>query len=398
MIALTFPKLPDEVEKDVHACLQCGYCNFVCPIQLNDDRGFESWRVRGKMYHLKRYAHPGTIDRLMRRRPSITPEFVERVYNCTACGYCQHVCHAGIKFNDRWEQVKEWFVRNGYGPLDKHRHLRTRVIAKHNPYDEPHEKRDAWIPSKAKRSKNPEVIYFTGCTASYRQQKIAQDATRVLDAAGVEYDILGKDEWCCGSPLIRTGQTDIVTDAVDGLVKHNLREFEKRNARVVVTACAGCFMTLSHNYPIYAGKLDFKLFHLTQFIDRLISERKLVLKKPLPKRVAYHDPCHIGRHFGIFEEPRRILKAFPQSNYIEMRHNRYDSQCCGAGGGYKIQFNDRAEYIASLRVEEAKGLGAEMLVSACPFCVTNLTGGTKVAGVKMDIAELVSLVADSVSE
>src|SRR5512137_1083407 len=91
---MSLSSLPAEVEKDIHACLQCGYCNFVCPIQLNDDRGFESWRVRGKMYHLKRYAHPGTFDRLMRRKPDISPEFVERIYNCTACGYCQNVCHA----------------------------------------------------------------------------------------------------------------------------------------------------------------------------------------------------------------------------------------------------------------------------------------------------------------
>jgi Fe-S oxidoreductase len=156
-------------------------------------------------------------------------------------------------------------------------------------------------------------------------------------------------------------------------------------------------MTLSHNYPKYAGKPDFELFHLTQFVDRLIAEKRLVLKKPLPRKVAYHDPCHIGRHFGIFEEPRRILKAFPQSQYIELPRNRMDSQCCGAGGGYKIQFNDRAEYIASLRVKEAEAAGAEMLVSACPFCVTNLTGGAKVAGSDMQVAELVSLVADSVS-
>ena len=349
------------------------------------------------MYHMKRYAHPGTFDRLTRRGAKITPEFVERVYNCTACGYCEHVCHAGIKFNDRWEQVKEWFVKNGVGPLDKHKALRTRVISKHNPYDEPHENRENWIPRTAKRSKNPDVLYFAGCTASYRQQKIAQDATRVLDAAGIEYDVLGRDEWCCGSPLIRTGQTDIVTDEKDGLVKHNLREFEKRNVSTVVTACAGCFMTLKHNYPKYAGKLDFELFHLTQFIDKLIADKELVLKKPLPKKIAYHDPCHIGRHHGIFEEPRRILKAFPSSTFLELPHNRYNSQCCGAGGGYKIQFNDRAEYIASIRVKEAHDIGAEMLVSSCPFCVTNLTGGVKVAGVNMEIAELVSLVADSIS-
>ena len=394
---MAFPDLPKEVEKDVHACLQCGYCNFVCPIQLNPDKGWESYRVRGKMYHLKSYVHPGTFARLTGRRPKICPEFVERVYNCTACGYCQEVCHAGIRFNDRWEQVKEWFVKNGVGPLERHKALRTRVIAKHNPYDEPHENRESWVPKTAKRSKNPEVLYFTGCTASYRQQKIAQDSVRVLEAAGVEYDILGKDEWCCGSPLIRTGQTDIVTDEKDGLVKHNLNEIEKRGVGTVVTACAGCFMTLSHNYPMYAGKPDFKLYHLTQFVDKLIADKKLVLKKPLPRKVAYHDPCHIGRHFGIFEEPRRILKAFPQSTYLELPRNRLDSQCCGAGGGYKIQFNDRAEYIASLRVKEAKDIGAEMLVSACPFCVTNLTAGAKVAGIKMEIAELASLVAESVT-
>ena len=394
-MALT--ELPSEVEKDLHSCLQCGYCNFVCPIQLQDDRGFESYRVRGKMYHLKKYVHPGLWSRLTHGAPDISPEFVERVYNCTACGYCQKACHVEIPFNDRWEQIKEWFVKNGVGPLERHKALRTRVIAKHNPYDEPHERRADWVPKTAKRSKNPEVLYFTGCTASYRQQKIAADATRVLDAAGIEYDILGKDEWCCGSPLIRTGQTDIVTDEKDGLVKHNLNEIEKRGVRTVVTACAGCFMTLKHNYPKYAGKLDFELYHMTEYVDKLLSDKKLVLRKPLPKKVAYHDPCHIGRHFGLYEEPRRILRAFPQSTYIELPRNRDNSQSCGAGGGYKIQFNDRAEQIASIRVKEARDAGAEMLVSACPFCVTNLTGGAKAGGIDMPVAELVSLLADSVS-
>jgi Fe-S oxidoreductase len=395
-VRLEYPKLPEEVDRDLHACLQCGYCNFICPIQLNPDRGFESYRVRGKMYYLKQYAHPGLLKRITRSSARISPEFVERVYNCTACGYCQIACHVQIKFNDRWEQVKEWFVRNGVGPLDRHKALRSRVIAKHNPYDEPHERREDWVPKTSKRSKNPEVLYFAGCTASYRQKKIAQDALRVLEAAGIEYDVLGKDEWCCGSPLIRTGQTDIVTAEKDGLVKHNLNEIEKRGVPKVVTACAGCFMTLSHNYPMYAGKLDFELYHMTQFIDSLIRDKRLELKRPLPKKVAYHDPCHIGRHFGIYEEPRRILNAFPGSHYLELPHNREDSQCCGAGGGYKIQFNDRAEHIASLRVKEAVGVGAELLVSACPFCVTNLSAGAKVAGADMPVAEIVSLVADSV--
>jgi heterodisulfide reductase subunit D len=389
-------KLPEEVERDAHACLQCGYCNFVCPIQLVPGLGWESYRVRGKMYHVRKYAHPGLLGRLTRDRARISEEFVERVYNCTACGYCQVACHVEIEFNDRWEQLKEWFVKNGIGPLDRHKALRSRVVAKHNPYDEPHESRGDWIPKGAKRSRNPDVLFFAGCTASYRQQRIAQDTTRVLDAAGVEYEILGTDEWCCGSPLIRTGQTDVVTDEKDGLVKHNLREIEKRGARTVVTACAGCFMTLSHNYPMYAGKHDFELFHMTQFIDRLISDKKLVLKKPLGAKTAYHDPCHIGRHFGIFEEPRRILGSFPDSAYIELPRNRLESQCCGAGGGFKIQFNDRAEHIASLRVEEARDAGAEMLVSACPFCVTNLSHGAKRAGIDIEVAELVSLVADSV--
>ena len=390
-------RFPEALERDVHACLQCGYCNFVCPIQLNPGLGWESYRVRGKMYHLKKFLHPGLLGKLTGDRAKMSQEFVERIYNCTACGYCQVACHVEIEFNDRWEELKEWFVKNGIGPLERHKALRTRVIAKRNPYDEPHERRADWIPMGHRKARSPEVLFFTGCTASYRQQKIAVDTLRVLDAAGVEYDILGTDEWCCGSPLIRTGQTDVVYDEVDGLVKHNLAEIEKRGIGAVVTACAGCFMTLSHNYPMYAGKPDFELYHMTQFMDRLISEGKLQLKKPLTRSIAYHDPCHIGRHFGIFEEPRRILKAFPQSSYLEMPRNRLDSQCCGAGGGFKIQFNERAEHIASLRVEEARSVGADMLVSACPFCVTNLSHGAKRAGIDMPVAEIVSLVADSVS-
>ncbi|UCE80483.1 MAG: 4Fe-4S dicluster domain-containing protein [Methanobacteriota archaeon] len=392
---MSFGRLPEEIERDAHACLQCGYCNFVCPIQLIDGRGWESYRVRGKMYHLKKYAHPGLLERLTGDRAKMSKEFVERVYNCTACGYCQIACHVEIKFNDRWEQLKQWLVENGVAPLDRHRALRTRILAKHNPYDEAHERRADWLPKSADRSDNPDVLFFAGCTASYRQQKIAQDAIRVLDAADVEYDVLGTDEWCCGSPLIRTGQTDVVTNEENGLVAHNMREFERRGVGTVVTACAGCFMTLNHNYQLYGGKHGFRLYHMTQFIDMLITDGKLELRKPLPSKVAYHDPCHIGRHFGLYEEPRRVLRSFPESSYLELPRNRQNSQCCGAGGGFKIQFNDRAEDLASLRVKEAAATGADMLVSACPFCVTNLSQGAKRAGIEMKVAELVSLVAES---
>lgn len=389
-----------DLDKKLYACLQCGYCRASCPVY--DQIGWESATPRGKVYFLKEISRNGPLDRLFGRKAELNPKFTERMWQCTSCAACEEECHAGIHFADLWEQVKERMVKEGWGPLDAHRTIFERIAtpSKRNPFHDDKDpnkdlisKRGAWLPQDVKLSPDPDVMFFAGCTESYRRQDLAQASVRLLAKAGVKFSILGPDEWCCGSPLLRTGQTELVKKE---LIQHNVNEMEKRGVPVLLTACAGCYNTIKRDYPKVFGKLPFKLYHISEFLEKLIKEKKLVLSKPVSKSVTYHDPCHLGRHAKVFVAPRNVIKAIPGIKYVEMERNKMKSRCCGAGGGFKAQFNDMAESIAVERIREAKEAGAELIVTTCPFCGVNLNAGAKKAGIDLKTVDLVQLVSQAV--
>lgn len=375
-----------EIEKDLDACLQCGYCRDTCPVY--GQIGWESSTPRGKVYYLRQIARKSPVDRLLRRTPKIDDKFVERMFQCTSCAACEHNCHVEIDFAHLWEEAKEWLIDQGYGPMEAHKKIRERVEQKRNPYDEPKEKRAAWLPPDIKLSPNPEVVFFTGCTEAYRMQPLAVATAKLLDKAGVEFNILGEDEWCCGSPLLRTGQKSPVRDA---LAPHNVREMDKRGWKAMVTACAGCFNTMKNDYPRLTGKPSYKLYHVSEYLEKLIKEGKLKFTKEYKKKVAYHDPCHLGRHAKVYDAPRNVLKAIPGLQLMETKAEKEDSQCCGAGGGFKSAFNDMAEEVAAERVKQFVAAGAEVIATSCPFCQVNLNAGAKRAGLDIKTMDVVQI-------
>lgn len=362
-------KIP-EMEEDVLACIQCGYCNAVCPTY--EEFKWESASPRGKIYFLKRFLSQTIIERLFSKKEEYKRGFVKSLYICAGCGACNKICPVRIELSHRWEQLKEWLFFEGYAPMENHRPLNERVKAVRNPYNEPIPKRDDWLPKEVKLSTEPEILYFVGCTESYRRQEIAQATARILKKANVEFSILGTFEQCCGSPLLRTGQTDIVKEE---LMPQNVENMDKVGIETVVTACSGCFQTLTNDYPRVLGPLPFEVLHISQYVERLLNESRIEFENSMERKVTYHDPCHLGRHVGVFEEPRRVLESIPGVQFIEMPRNRMGSRCCGAGGGFKIAFNDKATTIASKRVNEAIDTGADCIITTCPFCKTNLTHG-----------------------
>ncbi|MBN1678405.1 MAG: (Fe-S)-binding protein [Candidatus Thermoplasmatota archaeon] len=380
-----------EIEKDLYACLQCGYCRDVCPVY--GQIGWESSTPRGKVYYLKQIAGKTPMDRLLRRQSKITPEFVERVFQCTSCGACEHNCHVEIDFPKLWEEVKEWLISEGYGPPEAHKKIRERVVAKKNPYDEPIEKRPAWLPKDIKLSDKPEVVFFTGCTEAFRTQPLAVSTVRLLDKAGVKFNILGEDEWCCGSPLIRTGQKRYV---IDELAPHNVNEMEKRGWNAMVIACAGCYNTIKNDYPEMIGKPPFKIYHLTEYLDQLIKDGRLKFTKEYKKKVGYHDPCHLGRHAKIYDPPRNVLKAIPGLTLVQIKAEREDAMCCGAGGGFKSAFNNMAEEVAAERVRQFVDAGVDVIATSCPFCQVNMNAGAKRAGLNIKTVDITQIALQAV--
>jgi Fe-S oxidoreductase len=163
----------------------------------------------------------------------------------------------------------------------------------------------------------------------------------------------------------------------------------------MVMTCAGCYKTTSTDYGKYFSNPSFPVYHFTQYVNKLIKEKKLKFTKEIKAKVTYHDPCHLGRHSGVYEEPREILKKIPGIELVEMPRNRMGSRCCGAGGGFKSAFNDMAVNIAAERVKEAVATGAEMLVTTCPFCVVNLQAGAKAIGAKIKVVDISELLLEA---
>jgi len=382
-----------RIQKEMLACLQCGYCIDVC--EAHAQTPWESVTPRGKIYYLTQLDKKNPMDRLLGRKVELSDEFVEAMYKCTGCGSCETVCHANIELVEFWEKVRDWMVEEGAGPMPAHSKLKERIAQGRNPYGEPPSERDAWWPEEVPREEIPDVIFFAGCTGSYRMQDIAQAGVEVLNRAGVKLNCLGPDEWCCTSPALRTGHRDTTMTASNEVVD----AADSMGAKDMVMTCAGCYKTVKKDFGRFYSKTSQDVNHFTQYVEQLIKDKKLKLTGKLEAKVTYHDPCHLGRHAGVYDAPRNILKKIKGLEFVEMERSKESSRCCGAGGGYKSAFNEFAVNVAAERVRDAEEVGAEIIATACPFCVLNLKQGAKKIGssVKvMDISQLLLQVTDPV--
>ncbi|MHA1813605.1 MAG: (Fe-S)-binding protein [Candidatus Thorarchaeota archaeon] len=234
------------------------------------------------------------------------------------------------------------------------------------------------------------LLYFVGCMATYRLPSIAEATIKTLKHAGVDFTLLGEDEWCCGSVALRTGHVK----ETEELARHNVDAIKATGADRVVTACAGCFRTLSVDYPRILGiEMPFEVVHFPVLLKELIDEGRLKFPDSEEIRVTYHDPCHIGRHMGIYDEPREAIDSIPGVSRVEMFHNRETASCCGAGGGVRSTHRSLARGAADLRVLEAEETGADVLTTACPFCTFNLRESVERNGNKIEMLDLPEFVA-----
>lgn len=252
---------------------------------------------------------------------------------------------------------------------------------------EPHESRIAWIPSGVKLPSKGDLVFFMGCTEPYRQPELIQKTIKLLLSAGVVPALIHPEEYCCGSVALRTGMQDLA----EKLVLHNIQALKEAEAKEVVVHCAGCYRTLKKDYPeIYGKELPFRVVHITEILKQLIDEGKLSLRSDFKdKKLTYHDPCHLGRHCDFFEPPREIIKQVPNVEFLEMKRNRAAAWCCGAGGGVKSAFPDLALKIAGVRVGDAREVGADYIVTVCPFCENNLNSVAVKEGIPvLDIVDL----------
>ncbi|MFX1606768.1 MAG: (Fe-S)-binding protein [Promethearchaeota archaeon] len=365
-------------------CGRCGYCGGGFPEDRCPSKflgNLESSAARGKLL-IARALMKGDLQ------PS--EELANRIYECTLCGSCEAICDTIIHLDlvEILEALRADLANAGFGPMLKHRKMLDWIEKEHNPYMEKHADRLNWMTGGSERSEQSDVLYFTGCTAPYRQPEIAETSMQIMRAAGINA-LVAPEEWCCGSVALRVGATRMGLE----LAEHNVELWKSLGVRTIVTHCPGCYRTMKVDYPKILGDMPIKVLHFSEYLDELLNKGTLKLKGRIDVKVTYHDPCHLGKHAGVYEAPRRVLEAIPGLELIEMERTRKDSWCCGAGGGMKSAFPDSALKVANERIAEAEKTEAQYLVSACPFCKQNLREASDIRGANLQVHDLMELVA-----
>jgi Fe-S oxidoreductase len=305
-------------------------------------------------------------------------EMAEAFYTCATCQTCTYYCPAMIKVDDIVQGVREKLFREGFGsePVIA---LRKNIFSTENVYGSPREERiEVYPPELEEMAENGELketaetLLFMGCVPSYSDMEMVPALLKPLDAADVDYTVLGEDEGCCGLPLYLMG-------AVDDFKSHIQKMIEKikaTKAKELVTPCAGCYKAFKKLYAEY-GDMDVEVYHSVHYLEKLIREGKIKLKEGYSKRITYHDPCDLGRSFKIFDEPRNIIDSIPGVDFVEMQRNRLLSRCCGGGGLIMANDHNLAKDVATVRVKDALDVGAELIITGCAACKDNLTKGAR---------------------
>jgi Fe-S oxidoreductase len=274
-----------------------------------------------------------------------------------------------------------------------------------NPLNEKREDRAKWAEGLSVKAFNEEteILYFPGCYLSYdpRLKKVAVATAGILKKAGVNFGILGSKENCCGESIRKTGDEELFKR----LAKENIKTFIDNGVKRVLVSSPHCYHTFKNEYPEFM--VNFEVVHIAQYLAELIDAGRLELGKEYAKKVTYHDPCYLGRHNGIYDPPREALKAVPGLELCEMPEARENSLCCGGGGGRIWMETPKGERFSDIRLEQATGVGAEVLVTACPYCITHFEesrlmlaegeGNPAGNGNKLEIKDLTEIIQEALS-
>jgi heterodisulfide reductase subunit D len=373
------------------SCVKCGSCVDLCPVytqnqQLEITMGGFFTNLRSSIR--KAYGLPAMLFGPSKTKEG-SKEEIDTPYLCTLCGRCEMVCPASIDTRELRIATRGFRVEKGEVPpiLNQVSDTLNRV---HNIVGEPNEDRAMWlealgeVPKNLYQKERSKIVYFVGCVASYfpMTKRIPQSFVQILDKAGIDFTLLGEEEWCCGFPLIAAG----MKRNIGALIQHNVEKVKEKGAEKVICACPSCYNTWREEY-----KSGLEIFHSTQFIKKLVDEGKINFKEK-KARVTYHDPCDLGRLSGVYEAPREVLRAMPGVELVEMAGNREQCRCCGGGGDLEMVRPDLSAAIAQAKIEEIKATGADTVITACQQCVRTIQGTArkkKIPLVVMDITEFV---------
>jgi Fe-S oxidoreductase len=356
-------------------CYQCGLCDVVCP-----------WN-RVRTFSMRKIIREATFG--------FTDIESDDIWRCTTCGICPQQCPRDVKQIESGVALRRIATEYGVFPTTA-RPLRTvsaSLRGAGNPLNEKRENRANWAEGLAVKpfQEEMEVLYFPGCYLSYdaRMKKVARATAQILNRAGIDFGILGAKENCCGESIRKTGDEDLFKR----LAKENIKTFIDNGVKKILVSSPHCYHTFKNEYCEF--KVNFEVVHITQYLFELISQGRLKLTQEYGKKVTYHDPCYLGRHNGIYDLPRAVLKSAPGLELIEMPESFTDSLCCGGGGGRIWMETLKGERFSDLRIKQAVSVGAEELVTACPYCITHFEESrlTLEDGNSLEIKDITEIIA-----
>jgi len=365
-------------------CFQCGLCDTVCP-----------WN-RVRSFSMRKLVRQATFG--------FTEIESEEMWLCTTCGRCPQQCPRDVKQIESGIALRRVATQYGVFPASV-KPIRTAsgsLIGEGNPLGEDRKKRADWAKGQSVKTftEEMEILYFPGCYPSFdpRAKKISTATAKILNSAGVDFGILGAKENCCGESIRKTGDEELFKR----LAKENIKTFIDNGVKKILVSSPHCYHTFKNEYPEFM--VNFEVVHITQYLFELMNEGKLEFTKAQhlfkkdAQKITYHDPCYLGRHNGIFEEPREVLKKVPGLELIEMSESRIDSLCCGGGGGRVWMETQKGERFGDLRLEQAMDVGAEVLVTACPYCITMFEDSRVTMGVdeKIEIKDITEIIQEAI--
>lgn len=358
-------------------CFQCGVCTAICPWGLVSQESL-------------------SVHQILRNTQLGIQQEDENLWLCTTCAQCQSTCPRGVDIAD---------IFRGLRTLAWDQHWATKglptvlwsVYWNDNPWSQPPSHRQDWAKNLDIPYFDPEqheILLYVGCTSSYdrRAQRIAIALVRLLRWAGVSFGYLGNDEPCCGEAVLSLGHKPFFEE----IAAQTSQVFSEKGVDRLVVVSPHCYDVFKNHYQ--STGVDFQPWHYTQYLAKLLKEGRLILEGGLDVRVTVQDPCYLGRHNHEYQAPRSVLEAIPGVELVEMEHNRQDALCCGGGGGRMWLDTPVGERFSDLRVKEASQTNADILATACPFCIVCLEDSAKVMKLEglrvLDISEIAIMAGD----
>jgi Fe-S oxidoreductase len=399
--AATVQDLTQKEILDTFTCTECGRCQDVCPAWNTGKPLSPKLLVMNLRDHVFEQGEAILDARAENREAEpvpLNPDVVEDevVWDCVTCGACMQECPVNIEHVDHIIDMRRNLVMGeSRFPQEAGALLRNIEQAK-NPWGVAQSERADWADGLGVRTledgRAPEYLYWVGCAASFddRAKKIAQATARLLQRAGIPFAILGPRELCTGDPARRMGHEYLFQQ----MAEENVATLNDVGAKKIIVNCPHCFNTIRNEYPDYGGR--YEVIHHTQLLARLLDEGRLRPTAEVQALVTYHDPCYLGRHNGVYDEPRKVLDRVPGVRQVEMHRHKERGFCCGAGGSRMWMEEHLGKRINSERTDEAAATGADVLGVACPYCMVMLDDGAKAKGGELQVKDVAQVVAESV--